>query len=443
MNVEKVATKPRVLFVDDEQPVLNSLKRYARFMHWEADVAGSGQEGLELIAENEYDVVISDMRMPKMNGAEFLAKVKQENPDSARILLTGYSDLHALEQAVNEAGIFNYLNKPWNEFVLQEVVDNAYEHVCNKRERARLEELTQNQNKKLGKLALLLDKQLKESKIETEQAQVILGNQHEILKHTAIDSLAIVTKIIEWNEGRDRGHTHFVEEYAVKLAQKIKMNEYDIEKLKIAAILHRIGVMGLPTEMRVRPTYSYDGEEKQLYQQYPAWGEMALSNSKSRLAEIGHIIRHHQEYVNGTGFPDQLIDNEIPMESKIICIVGDFFDAYNGRKERGISGLEAAMDYIKTWAGKRYDMGLVSAFLEIVVDYNSSDRTHIAINIDEVAPGDLIAEDILTKNGLLLLKAGSFVTKENLKSLNQYRDALNEDFAMIVKIDDQKEELKK
>ena len=429
-TVESLGT-PKILFVDDEMSVLKALKRFSRSNGWNADFANSGADALSLAEEESYDMVISDMRMPQMTGAELLSEMKRRHPDTVRILLTGYSDMDALEQAVNESGIFNYITKPWNDFVLQEVVDNGFKWVCNHKERERLEELTQYQNKKLSRLALLLDKQLKESKMETKQAQTLLECQQEVLKKSAMESLAIVTNILDWNEGRDRGHANFVEEYSVKMAHKLDFSEYDIEQLRLASILHRIGILGLPEDLRNKPAYNLNKDERKLYNRYPEMGEIVLSNS-SQLTNIGRIIRHHQEYVNGTGYPDQIALNDIPMSSKIICLVGDFYDVCNGRKERSISGVKEAKEYINTWSGKRYDASLVKLFNEIICDFKYDESTSKIVSTSLLKEGDVLNENIVTKNGLLLLRTGTKITRDHIERLLQYQDGFEEAFEIDV-----------
>jgi len=115
----------RILFVDDEIPVLQG---YRRILHREFDVsaANSGAEGLDAIRNSApYAVVISDMRMPGMNGAQFLAKVRELAPDTVRMLLTGYSDLEAAIEAVNSGNIFRYLTKPCEKEALMDAIRSA------------------------------------------------------------------------------------------------------------------------------------------------------------------------------------------------------------------------------------------------------------------------------------------------------------------------------
>lgn len=416
-----VIEKPRVLFVDDEQAILNSLKRLSRSCDWQVDFALSGDEALELAEQHSYDVVVSDMRMPEMSGADFLFHMKTRYPDTVRILLTGYSDISALERVVNESGVHNYLTKPWNEFMLQEVVENGFKYAETERERQRLETLTQHQNAKLGKLALLLDKQLKEATIETKQALSILGSQQESAKQNAMSSLSIVTQILDWKEGRDQGHSRFVEQYAVKLAEKLELKENQIELIRIASMVHRIGMLGLPDNIRTKAPYSFNKEEVALYKKYPIWSEVALVNNQD-LKDVGKVVRHHQEYVNGQGFPDGLIDKEIPVESKIIGLVGDFYDVYNGRKVNHLSGVEAAKTYIEQWKGKHYDSTIVNAFWDVLGTFGKAEKPIATLTLEQLSIGLVIATDIIVENGLMLLKQGTTLTEENILRLKQYQE---------------------
>lgn len=117
--------RPKILLVDDEKSILDSLYRFCRQRKWDAIRVEDGAEGLELLANEEVDVIISDMRMPKMDGAEFLRKSRAVAPNAMRILLTGYADMEAVISAVNDAKIHSHLNKPWDEKVLEVAINSA------------------------------------------------------------------------------------------------------------------------------------------------------------------------------------------------------------------------------------------------------------------------------------------------------------------------------
>ena len=114
----------KVLCVDDEPNIVRALQWLLQ-KEFEVFTANSGQDGLALVKQHDFDVVISDQRMPVMTGVEFLREVKRLSPRSMRILLTGYSDLQAIVRSVNESEVFRFINKPWNISELPKVVEQA------------------------------------------------------------------------------------------------------------------------------------------------------------------------------------------------------------------------------------------------------------------------------------------------------------------------------
>ncbi len=121
-----ISEKVRVLYVDDESHNLNAFK--ATFRHdFQVLTATSGSEGLEILAEKNVHVIITDQRMPEMSGVEFLAEAIAREYTAIRILLTGYADINAVIDAVNKGKIYYYLNKPWDERQLRTIINNAYE----------------------------------------------------------------------------------------------------------------------------------------------------------------------------------------------------------------------------------------------------------------------------------------------------------------------------
>ena len=114
-----------VLVVDDEAGILSALKRLFRPVGYKVLTAESGAAALEILAAEHVDLIISDMRMPGMTGAQFLAQAKASYPDIVRILLTGYSEVGSTIAAINEGGIYHYLPKPWDEHDLLLTVKRA------------------------------------------------------------------------------------------------------------------------------------------------------------------------------------------------------------------------------------------------------------------------------------------------------------------------------
>ncbi|MDD5578312.1 MAG: response regulator [Methylobacter sp.] len=173
-----------LLFVDDEPNVLKALRRLFHNENYEIYLASSGIEGLELLGQHAVDLIISDMRMPVMSGAEFLARAFDLWPETIRILLTGYADLQSIIDAINRGRIFCYCDKPWNDEELKLLVRNALEQKRLREERERLSTIIRRQNDELKTLNEHL-----EERVEERTAQ--LGN---ILKQLDQANTALISR---------------------------------------------------------------------------------------------------------------------------------------------------------------------------------------------------------------------------------------------------------
>lgn len=126
MRVEPLKYERHLLVVDDEIEILKSLKRQFR-KKVKVHIANSAQEGLDILKQYPVQVIISDQRMPEMTGSEFFTTTKEKYPDAIRLLLTGYADISAVIEAINQGNIFRYVTKPWDPVELETILDQAYE----------------------------------------------------------------------------------------------------------------------------------------------------------------------------------------------------------------------------------------------------------------------------------------------------------------------------
>ena len=409
--------RPKILFVDDETPVLKAMTRFGRSCGWDLTPVESGVEGLAALESSDFDVVISDMRMPNMNGAEFLSEVKERAPTTVRVLLTGYSDITSLESAINDAKIFSYLSKPWDESMLCEVVDSALRFRSKELERIDKENRTRSQNKLLGKMALSLDQQVKDSSTDLEQALALLQYSYSKVEQNFFESLHILTQVLEWQEGCDSERMNFITTNCEKLARTIKLSDFEINNIKIAAMLHRLGTLSLPSNVRQKPLHALSIDEREQYDKHPEHGELALSSASS-LQAVGKIIRHQREYINGEGLPDGLTADKIPLAAKILAIVIDFYDLYTGSMEKNLRGVNHATRYMKQWSGKKYDEGLLEVFLEQIDSFTHADESCIQVKPVNLVSGMTLAQDIVTENGMLLLRKGTLLTQCLIEKLS-------------------------
>ena len=160
--LQTAASPGRLLVVDDEENILRSLRRVLRHGEWEIRTALDAERGLQELANFTPEVVLSDFRLPGMNGAEFLAKVKERVPRAQRILLTGHADQRAIEEAINRSEIFRFIAKPWNDSQLLLTVQSAFEQFAVAAENERLSEITKRQNEELRVLNADLEERVEQ-----------------------------------------------------------------------------------------------------------------------------------------------------------------------------------------------------------------------------------------------------------------------------------------
>ncbi len=160
-----------LLLVDDEHNILSALKRLLRRDGYHILTANSAQEGLEVLARNQVDVILSDQRMPGMNGVEFLRTAKITYPDTVRIVLSGYTELQSVTDAINEGAVYRFLTKPWEDQQLRDHIEEAFQHKEMADENRRLNLQVRTANHSLA----TANRQLEE--VLTQQRQQIIRDE--------------------------------------------------------------------------------------------------------------------------------------------------------------------------------------------------------------------------------------------------------------------------
>jgi response regulator RpfG family c-di-GMP phosphodiesterase len=188
----KLSKTPRtILLVDDEINITNALKRALRSDGYTILVANSGEEGLALLAKHEVGVIISDQRMPHMTGVEFLRKVKLLYPKTLRIVLSGYTELESITDAINEGAIYKFLTKPWDDDLLRNNIREAFQYYEMERENSRLTKELQTANNQLAKLNQNLAQKVADKTREVVHSINLLQISQEILEYLPIGIIGI------------------------------------------------------------------------------------------------------------------------------------------------------------------------------------------------------------------------------------------------------------
>ena len=409
-----------LLFVDDEVNVLNALRRLFRPLNYKILTAGGGAEALALLEQEHVDLVISDMRMPGMDGAQLLEQIRAKWPDILRILLTGYADINSTIAAINKGEIYRYIAKPWEDNDIVLIVRHALERKALEQEKFRLEQLTQRQNEELKALNASLELKVQERTAELRQTMSFLEQAHVELKKSFLTSVKIFSNLFELRAGRLAGHSHRVADIARSMAKYMGMNETEIQDVVFAALLHDIGKIGLPDDLLEKPFSALNGEERILVMKHPTTGQVALM-PLDKLKVAAELICAHHERFDGKGFPNALSGTDIPLGARIIAVSNDYDALQNGTFSTLKHSSEKAQEFIVNGRGQRYDPAVVDAFNHIMLGI-AKKQTELAreFRTSQLKAGMVLARDLTAPNGLLLLSRDYVLDATMITKLCQF-----------------------
>lgn len=354
-----------ILIVDDEESILNAFKRILADEDYEIHTAHNGLEGLNKLraAQKPFSLIISDQRMPVMNGVQFFTQAKDIFPDAVRILLTGYADTEAIIDAINKGGVHLYFTKPWREeellFHIRQSLSKTELLVENKR----LAELIKKQNDELLDLNKTLEEKVKEKTSDLLARAEELKASYEKSQTILDGTVKTMSKIVETRDPYTAGHEDQVAKISCKIAKEMGLPENQIEAINVAATLHDIGKISVPSEILTKPGRLNDLEMEII----KTHCQVAYDILKSIEFPypVAEIIFQHHERMNGSGYPRGLMGDGILVEARIIG-TADVIDAMaSHRPYRPALGIDAAMEEIVKYKGIVYDQSVVDACLKI------------------------------------------------------------------------------
>ena len=360
----------KILFVDDEPNVLSAFQRQLQ-NQFLIETALGPEAGLAALKDwQNYSVVVADMRMPGMDGVEFLSRIKDAAPDVVRIMLTGNADQATAIEAINQGSIFRFLNKPCSQ-----------------------EKLTQ---------AL---------KAALRQHQLITA-EREILENTLCGSIKVLTDILAIIDPPSFSHAERLRDNARQVAIAMKITE--TWTLETAAMLVNIGRVTIPPEvaLKVRSGHPLSSMEQIMYDRIPEVGAGLLSQIP-RMEEISSIIRYQKKQFNGEGHPgDQVKGNQIPFGARLLKLLCDLIELEDKGVTRG-----AALERVRFREGW-YDPKILNAVITLfrpALEYPT-----LEIKFAQLRVGHVLRSDVRTKDGTLIVVAGIQITQALLERLRNF-----------------------
>lgn len=428
-----------ILCVDDEPGILSALRRLFRARGYQVCIAESGQAGLALLQTQAVDLVISDMRMPGMNGAEFLAQVRQRWPDSVRLLLTGYADIGAIIEAINCGEIYRYITKPWNDDEMVLIVREALAHRALVREQKRLETLLHCQNDALQAANARLEARVEARTTELQHASASLRTVNGQLKASFMTSLKAFTALVELRGGNLAGHARRVADLARRMAQMLELDAQQVQEIFVAGLLHEIGKVGFADELLDTPLLAMTVPQLERYRQHPTRAAQLLTPLPD-LRGAADIIASQLERFDGTGHPRRLLEQAIPLGARILALASDYDNFQIGTLAlRRVDAAEALAIIVQS-SGKRYDPMLVRV-MEALLGGRRTDMPDPALAPDlalracDLHHGMVLSRDLITPSGLLMLSAQHVLEDKIIRKIMAFEQSAGLQLTIRVCVD--------
>ncbi len=425
-----------LLFVDDEPSILSALRRLFRPQGYRILIAEGGAAGLEILEQEAVNLVISDMRMPEMDGATFLRHVRERWPDTMRILLTGYADVTSTVAAINEGEIYRYISKPWDDHEIVNTVSEALERQHLETENRRLTALTQAQNEELKSLNAGLEQKVAERTAELRQALAFVEQAHGELKKSFMTSVQVFAGLAELRNGptgsRLAGHGRRVADLARQVAIRLQLTDGEVQNVMLAGLLHDIGKLGLPDELLIKPFNTLSPNQRTLVMKHPAIGQNILM-AIEKFKDVALVIRHHHECFDGNGFPDRLSGIAIPQGSRILAVANDFDALLIGTLAQRPLRQEEALSYLVDNRGKRYDPAVVDIFVQLIAETRRTGPVEVPLRTMHLKAGMVLARDLAHQDGYLLLAKGSALTADIISQLVKLEQVEQQNLTLYIR----------
>jgi response regulator RpfG family c-di-GMP phosphodiesterase len=374
----------KILIVDDEPEICELCSAaLAAAGVYEVRTASNAEEALRAAEQFHPTVIVTDLTMPGENGLAFSARIKAHPVLSSAsvMILTGSSSIESTIAGL-ESGADDYVTKPFStsEFV------------------ARVRALLRN---------AMLRQQLKEDHAELER---LLTLQHQ----SFAGIVSLITHIIGLRVPNATARAHSAASFARWIGGRLELGDQAIKDLEIASLIHEVGKISLSDSLLVKKSSELTAEEREKVHQFPIFGQL-LVGSIPQLERVASILRHQLENFDGTGFPDKMREEQIPLSSRILRAV-NLMESITSTMDVTTDQL---VEKVREAQGRALDPQIVQLLAEYLhVHENPAWREgKKAVGIEHLEQGMVLALDLCTGSGMKLLPRNSRLTESNIKRI--------------------------
>ena len=316
------ASPSRLLVVDDMEAIRLALAKCLQLSGYEVTSAASGGEALELLRSQHFDLLLTDQSMPGLSGLELTEAVVRMHPDMPIVVLTGHMDVELARDSLRR-GASDFVTKPVN----------------------------------IRELPILIERNLTRRRLEVAR----LREREAQVLFEAIKALA---SAVDAKDPYTARHSREVTRLALNLADAMSLSSEERYVLELSAWMHDVGKIGVPDSILIKPG-SLTEEEFEIVKLHPVKGGEIVGQIEE-LKRVADAIRHHHERMDGSGYPDGLRGEAIPLASRIIMVT-DAYEAMTGdRSYRMGLGHDAALRELREQSGSQFDPELVKVFIRVL-----------------------------------------------------------------------------
>lgn len=372
----------QILIAEDDRDHLDMLEMFIRHMGHEPIPALDGRKAWSAWKDRKPPLVVADWIMPEMGGIELCQRIREANHSRYTyfIIVSGKNRPQDVVRGL-EGGIDDFITKP--------IRHDEFE--------ARVE---------IGERIVGLESEL--------------NRRYERIRANYYQTIRMFNQLMETFDNTLGGHSRRVADLALTLAERLPdVAPEDFPELETAALLHDIGMIGLPSELLFKSRTQMTGEEGKLYRSHPVLGEVVLREIEF-LGPAADLVRAHHEQYNGRGFPDGLAGAAVPLGARIINAASTFDNILH----RGHYRLAEAPDQLRRMRGYQLDPVLVDLLIVYAGELEAAEaqRVDVEIILDDLAPGMRLAREVRRPTGALVLPAGSPMTAHGIEKLKKNRE---------------------
>ena len=324
-------SKTTILVVDDEGSIRRLLHQKLLSEGYQCGEASDAEQALEKLRNNAFGLIILDIRMPGKSGIELLPELRTAYPETAVVMATATTDINVAIECM-KLGAYDYITKPFN-----------------------LEEVTLSVNRALEKRQLVLENNEYRHHLEDKVA-----DQTKKIRSSFLNAITALVNALEAKDKYTSGHSQRVADIAAAIAREMGLSPEIIDKVQLAGLVHDVGKIGVRALLINKPS-SLDQEELLHFQRHPEIGEHILIPIADD-EEILRLVRNHHEHYDGTGYPDRLKGNQIPLGARILAVADAYEAMTSERAYRETLSDKKARAELERCRGTQFDPEIVDTF---------------------------------------------------------------------------------